>query len=111
MPIPWDPFALPFSSRSDPLRGPIYISLNLEWLSITENVEETIASFQEKILMKFGFIPFHDPSTDNQRQFVHVSGSIFVMLPNKNPVPSPLRNQNKRGKFLKVSFIGNFEIN
>lgn len=32
VPIPWDPFALPFSSRSDPLRGPIYLSLNIDCL-------------------------------------------------------------------------------
>lgn len=32
VPIPNDPFALPFSSKSDPLRGPIFIQLNLERL-------------------------------------------------------------------------------
>ena len=63
---------------------------------------EGLFSFQEKILVKFGFIPFCDPSTDNQRNFVHVSGSIFVMIPNKNPASSPSKNLNKRGKFLMV---------
>lgn len=32
VPIPNDPFALPFSSKSDPLRGPIFIQLNLDEL-------------------------------------------------------------------------------
>lgn len=105
VPIPWDPFALPFSNRSDPLRGPIYISLNIDCLppKMVERFEgDGLSNFQEKILSKFGFIPFHDPKTDNQRQFVHVSGSIFVMLPNKNPSMSPNKYQNKRGKFVKA---------
>lgn len=32
VPIPHDPFALPFEGRADPLRGPIYINLKLECL-------------------------------------------------------------------------------
>ena len=69
---------------------------------------EGLFNFQEKILVKFGFIPFHDPTTDNQRQFVHVSGSIFVMIPSKNPASSPHKSVRKRGKFLKV--WTNFQI-
>ncbi|KAH9414857.1 GATOR complex protein depdc5 [Dermatophagoides pteronyssinus] len=100
VPIPWDPFALPFSNRSDPLRGPIYISLNLDCLLCFKIMEDDggLFNFQEKILVKFGFIPFHDPTTENQRQFVHVSGSIFVMIPSKQ---STQKNPNKRGKFLQ----------
>ena len=30
VPIPWDPFSLPFSNKSDPLRGPIYLSMNTD---------------------------------------------------------------------------------
>lgn len=30
VPIPADPLALPFTLKSDPLRGPIYIPLNAE---------------------------------------------------------------------------------
>lgn len=32
VPIPHDPFALPLAGKSDPLRGPIYMSLNMECL-------------------------------------------------------------------------------
>jgi hypothetical protein len=32
VPIPADPFALPFSIKSDPLRGPIFIPLDTEVL-------------------------------------------------------------------------------
>lgn len=41
VPIPWDPFALPFSNRSDPLRGPIYISLNIDCLKSLRILEGT----------------------------------------------------------------------
>lgn len=34
VPIPADPFALPFSSKSDPLRGPIFIPLNIDCLPV-----------------------------------------------------------------------------
>lgn len=30
VPIPADPLALPFTPKSDPLRGPIYVPLNEE---------------------------------------------------------------------------------
>lgn len=32
IPIPHDPLALPYSNKSDPLRGPIFVPLNLESL-------------------------------------------------------------------------------
>lgn len=74
----------------------------IEAMTPTTTAGEGLFNFQERILVKFGFIPFHDPTTDNQRQFVHVSGSIFVMIPSKNPASSPYKSARKRGKFLKV---------
>lgn len=35
LPVPVDPFALPFTPNSDPLRGPIYVPLGVECLSDT----------------------------------------------------------------------------
>ena len=32
LPVPKDPFALPFSPNSDPLRGPIFVPLNVNCL-------------------------------------------------------------------------------
>lgn len=32
VPIPHDPLALPYSNKSDPLRGPIFIPLNIKCL-------------------------------------------------------------------------------
>lgn len=82
VPIPSDPFALPFIGRSDPLRGPIYIDLLLSCLP--EDLKESrLVQFREKILSKWGFLPFYEPGK-KQRQYVHVSGSMFVMIPRKS---------------------------
>lgn len=32
IPVPHDPLALPYSNKSDPLRGPIFIPLNISCL-------------------------------------------------------------------------------
>lgn len=32
IPLPADPFALPYTLKSDPLRGPVFVPLNLECL-------------------------------------------------------------------------------
>lgn len=32
IPIPHDPLALPYSNKSDPLRGPIFIPLHIDFL-------------------------------------------------------------------------------
>jgi hypothetical protein len=82
VPIPSDPFALPFIGRSDPLRGPIYIELNLNHLP--EDLKgDRLVHFRERILSKWGFLPFYEPGK-KQRQYVHVSGSMFVMIPRKS---------------------------
>ncbi|RWS29249.1 DEP domain-containing protein 5-like protein [Leptotrombidium deliense] len=86
VPIPSDPFALPFSGKSDPLRGPIFVPLNLQTLpslALSYFSDDRILRFQEKILTAFGFVPFYDISHEGQRQYVHVSGSIFVLIPNR----------------------------
>ena len=37
---------------------------------------------REEILTRFGFLPFLGGIKKDQKQYVHVSGSIFVLLPN-----------------------------
>jgi len=37
IPLPADPFALPYTLKSDPLRGPVFVPLNLECLLTEEN--------------------------------------------------------------------------
>ncbi|RWS16531.1 DEP domain-containing protein 5-like protein [Dinothrombium tinctorium] len=86
MPIPSDPFALPFSGKSDPLRGPIFVTLSLACLpplAISYLTDDNLLRFQERILYKFGFLPFCDVAHEVQRQYVHVSGSLFVLIPNR----------------------------
>lgn len=68
MPIPCDPLASPFSQfeKSDPLRGPIFISLNIDCLLQNRNNlfedfkketwNERMLLFQDEIVKRFGFI-------------------------------------------------------
>nr|CAD7428626.1 unnamed protein product [Timema monikensis] len=66
IPIPADPLALPFTHKSDPLRGPIFIPLDTESLMGNKSYlfemfpEETwdqrLFHFQEAVLEKFGFV-------------------------------------------------------
>lgn len=64
------------------------------------NADDELVRFRDQILTKWGFLPFYEPHT-TQRQYVHVSGSMFVMIPystwiqedeavkNSNTLPSP----------------------
>ncbi|ELT94063.1 hypothetical protein CAPTEDRAFT_139536 [Capitella teleta] len=99
LPIPGDPFALPFTPSSDPLRGPIFVPLNIECLKPEGEVlfqaynsdtrEERLILFQDSILRRFGFLPDKCPVTpssatlqrDTQAQYVHRSGGMFAMIP------------------------------
>ncbi|GBM99482.1 GATOR complex protein DEPDC5 [Araneus ventricosus] len=101
VPIPSDPFALPFSNDSDPLRGPIFIPLDLSCLmetSVQAFDEEGLLKLQEKILCKFGFIPYRNPDASAPPQYVHVSGSMFIMLPVR-----PKESKKINGKHLAAT--------
>lgn len=37
--------------------------------------------FQEAILQRFGFIPCITEGTENDRQYVHVTGNAFILIP------------------------------
>lgn len=50
IPIPADPFALPYSLKSDPLRGPLFIPLDTEALMGTKSY-----LFEGKLLCVFFF--------------------------------------------------------
>lgn len=93
VPIPSDPFAFPFSIKSDPLRGPIFISLNCEdlfddihfvYLEEYNRKEyaEQIFRFQEGIVQRFGFVPCvaEGGLPNTQCQFVHMTGNVFIMI-------------------------------
>lgn len=88
VPIPSDPFAMPFYRKSDPLRAPIYVQINFDCLpaALSEQLlgdEAKLCRFREEILCRFGFLPFLGGIKKDQKQFVHVSGSIFVLIPNR----------------------------
>ncbi|XP_014258974.1 GATOR complex protein DEPDC5 isoform X2 [Cimex lectularius] len=92
VPIPADPFALPYSKKSDPLRGPIFIALDTESLMGTKSYlfeefeEETwtqrLVLFQETIALSFGFVACTVESSQHQHnQYIHLSGNVFLLIP------------------------------
>ncbi|ERL90115.1 hypothetical protein D910_07469 [Dendroctonus ponderosae] len=99
IPIPHDPLALPYSNKSDPLRGPIFVPLNVTCLEKYEHLfkdfpEETWRArmflFQEAIIQRFGFIKCLVESPNNQNsarehQYIHATGTIFILISNTAP--------------------------
>ncbi|KAJ2952641.1 hypothetical protein O0L34_g6972 [Tuta absoluta] len=97
VPIPADPLALPFTLKSDPLRGPIYVPLNEEPLLKNKSAlfegfpEDTwlerLFLFQEAIVGRFGFIKCTVESTHENAAgvgdhlYVHVTGNMFILIP------------------------------
>ncbi|KYN45026.1 DEP domain-containing protein 5, partial [Trachymyrmex septentrionalis] len=91
VPIPSDLLALPYTLKSDPLRGPIFIPLDTECLMTNkrhlfeEFREDTYAQrlflFQEAILQRFGFMSCLVENTENDRQYVHITGNAFILVP------------------------------
>ncbi|CAF1121552.1 unnamed protein product [Didymodactylos carnosus] len=82
VPVPCDPFA-----EFDPLRGPIYIRLNVECLKerlsdLTENDQIVKMSiFQELILKRYGFILNACVcNSDDSIYYVHISGGMLVYI-------------------------------
>ncbi|KAH7960683.1 hypothetical protein HPB49_022188 [Dermacentor silvarum] len=72
VPIPSDPFVLPESPKSDPLRG------------------GGLEQFQEYVAHRFGFITLRDlQSTVEHRTYVHTTGGMFLMIPRSSPSSKP----------------------
>ncbi|XP_046808497.1 GATOR complex protein Iml1 [Lucilia cuprina] len=96
VPVPADPMAEPFTEKSDPLRGPIFIPLATQHLNngvnlFEEFAEETRADrmllFQEAILARFGFLPCvvekkftFNKDIPKEYQYVHCSGNMFALI-------------------------------
>lgn len=112
VPIPADPFALPYSLKSDPLRGPVFVPLETECLMDTKSYlfeefpEETwptrLVLFQEAIAMNFGFLACSVDGSHQHNQYIHLSGNVFLLIPTvpcehnrQSPIPRsrPLRRQ------------------
>ncbi|XP_011699595.1 PREDICTED: DEP domain-containing protein 5 isoform X9 [Wasmannia auropunctata] len=105
IPIPSDLLALPYTLKSDPLRGPIFIPLDTECLMANklhlfeEFREDTYVQrlflFQEAILQRFGFMPCLVENTENDRQYVHITGNAFILVPSTtNTRPRPRTGTN-----------------
>ncbi|XP_055630377.1 GATOR complex protein Iml1 isoform X2 [Toxorhynchites rutilus septentrionalis] len=98
--IPADPLAEPFTEKSDPLRGPIFVPLDIECLKqhrsflFEEFKKETwskrLLLFQEAIVARFGFMrcAVETKTGSNQAsldyQYVHCTGNMFILVPNPN---------------------------
>lgn len=104
IPIPHDPLALPYSNKSDPLRGPIFIPLNTKCLAEKERLfkefkEDTALErlflFQEAIVARFGFIPClveaSSGGSAQEHQYIHATGTVFVLV--SSPAPGPRNRQ------------------
>ncbi|KAI8123433.1 DEP domain-containing protein 5 [Lucilia cuprina] len=96
VPVPADPMAEPFTEKSDPLRGPIFIPLATQHLNNGVNLFEEFAEesradrmllFQEAILARFGFLPCvvekkftFNKDIPKEYQYVHCSGNMFALI-------------------------------
>ncbi|KAL1494319.1 hypothetical protein ABEB36_009934 [Hypothenemus hampei] len=110
IPIPHDPLALPYSDKSDPLRGPIFIPLNISCLQKDDYLfkdfsEDTWRArmflFQEAIIQRFGFLKclLESPNSQNtsrENQYIHATGTIFILISNTAP-----KSERSRANSLK----------
>jgi len=102
IPVPSDPFALPITKNSDPIRGPIFIELNTDCLlgedskgcSLFEEFpessrEQRLFLFREAIAYRFGFVNSttdrsQQPSSamfSTDHQYIHCTGNMFLLIP------------------------------
>ncbi|XP_065209009.1 GATOR complex protein Iml1 isoform X2 [Planococcus citri] len=92
IPVPADPHALPYSLKSDPLRGPVFVPLDIECLMdnksylFEEYPEDSwprrLLLLQEEIAIKFGFISCKggNEATHHHNQYVHLTGNVFLLI-------------------------------
>lgn len=101
VPIPCEPYALPGSPNSDPLRGPIFIPLEPKDLPdelFSPASAASLQHFKRYILQRFGFIPHRDlyiahakekgHVTASYETFVHCTGGMFL-VPGEDNVEEP----------------------
>ncbi|KAK7794438.1 hypothetical protein R5R35_003809 [Gryllus longicercus] len=114
VPIPADPLALPFTHKSDPLRGPIFVPLDTESLMGSKSYlfeefsehswDQRLLLFQEAIIKRFGFIActvatpqMGSPSSTtgsvaHYHQYVHLTGNVFILIPTQQCQPPTRSN-------------------
>lgn len=95
--IPADPLAEPFIDKSDPLRSPIFVPLNIKSLLqdkshlfedfSKDTWDERMTLFQDEIVRRFGFIPRSCETKTGSNDicadyhYVHITGCMFVLVP------------------------------
>ncbi|XP_022711750.1 GATOR complex protein DEPDC5-like isoform X2 [Varroa jacobsoni] len=111
VPIPCEPYALPGSANSDPLRGPIFVPLAVDQLPDPLTYSQ-LQSFKGYILRCFGFIPHQDLYIGAEKEagklvssyetFVHCTGGMFLVPSEDNaeePYDTGLREPLGKTKF------------
>lgn len=127
VPIPADLLAEPFTEKSDPLRGPIFIPLNTSCLEKDGNIlfkefqKETwpdrLLLFQEAIVARFGFMPSYvetkmgSNEASFDRQYVHCTGNMFILVPSPHQGLKIRRRLASGGKLKKPTFIKRYPLN
>lgn len=127
VPIPADLLAEPFTEKSDPLRGPIFIPLNTSCLEKDGNIlfkefrKETwpdrLLLFQEAIAARFGFMPCYvetkmgSNEASFDRQYVHCTGNMFILVPSPHQGLKIRRRLASGGKLKKPTFIKRYPLN
>ncbi|GAB0089616.1 GATOR complex protein Iml1 [Sergentomyia squamirostris] len=122
--IPADPLAEPFTEKSDPLRGPIFIPLDTDCLKqkrdflFEEFKKDTwptrLLLFQEAILARFGFMPcaVETKAGSNQAsldfQYVHCSGNMFVLVPSPHQELRSRQRLASGGSQKKPNFLKHY---
>ncbi|XP_049824160.1 GATOR complex protein Iml1 isoform X3 [Aethina tumida] len=120
IPIPHDPLALPYSNKSDPLRGPIFIPLDIKCLQSRETLFkefgldssiERLFLFQEAIVQRFGFIsctvepPNNTATSSTEHQYIHSTGTVFVLVSTVSP-----KSRNRINSATKSRGSGRYSV-
>nr|XP_022339565.1 GATOR complex protein DEPDC5-like isoform X4 [Crassostrea virginica] len=121
LPVPGDPFALPSAPDSDPLRGPIFVPLDIASLSqsgkpVFHDLDQVAKSkkllhFQDEIIKRYGFMPINvcvsethrHYVTDEQQQYIHCTGGMFILMESSHISSSPKVNKTTSSRFNKKS--------
>ncbi|KPU77711.1 uncharacterized protein Dana_GF25030, isoform E [Drosophila ananassae] len=113
--VPADPMAEPFTKKSDPLRGPIFIPLCTTFLPDgatlfdefpEESRSDRMLFLQEAILSKFGFLPCVlekkfsvGKDLPKEYQYVHCTGNMFALIRcatnNNTQMESPIQQEEE----------------
>ncbi len=115
IPVPNDPFALPITKKSDPVRGPIFIELDTDCLMGDKEVnlfedypqrtwDQRLLLFREAIAQRFGFVNSRvdnsqQPSSSRfstDHQYIHCTGNMFLLIPTRMEMSTGIQVKLKK---------------